>query len=88
MPATIPIAFDDFQEWRIAHRLTRWELQKRAVAARRKHEALVLLSKAQFDRWVDGLLTPWRRPDALTVSPLYGPHWSRVIVPEQICEDK
>lgn len=88
MAATISISFEDFQEWRIAHRLTRWELQKRAVAARRKHEALVLLNKAQFDRWVEGLLTPWRRPDAMTVSPLYGPHWSRAIVPEQICEDK
>lgn len=86
MPATIPIAFDDFNEWRIAHQLTRWELQKRAVAARRKREALVLLSKAQFDRWVEGRLTPWRRPDALEVTPLYGPSWTRVILPDQIQE--
>lgn len=86
MAATISISFEDFQEWRRAHTLTRWELQKRAVAARRQHEAVVLLDATQFERWVEGRLTPWRRPDALEVTPLYGPSWSRVVLPDQIQE--
>lgn len=85
MPATIPIAFDDFNEWRLAHTLTRWELQKRAVSAEHRHTSIVRLDRHQFRRWVAGKLTPWRVPDHLTVT-ARRPLRSWPILPDQIQE--
>ncbi len=51
MPATIPIAFDDFQEWRVAHRLTRWDRLNRKQMAK-----LIVKKMLRFDE-IQKLLT-------------------------------
>ena len=83
--ATIPLSNADFQEWARASRRSMFELHQRAYAAKKRHEAIVLLDRAQFHRWQSGALTPWRRPDALYVYK-DKPIRSWPVLPEQITE--